>query len=87
MGRMISRNDTALHRNTHDRNHPIARGARLARHLAIAAWRPCRALEQLLEEVDRAGCEAVNRLVVLRARAALDAARPYLEDAEGEIWR
>lgn len=86
MGRMISRNDTALHRNTNDRNHPLARGARLARHLSIAAWRPCRALEQLLAEVSRVGC-GVNVAVVLRAREALDAARPYLEDAEGDIWR
>lgn len=86
MGRMISRKDTALHRNTNDRNHPIARGARLARHLAIAAWRPCRALEELLQEVARTGCR-VNGVVVLRARQALDAARPYLEDAEGDMWR
>lgn len=86
MGRMISRNDTALHRTTNNRNHPVARGARLARHLAIAAWRPCRALEQLLDEVARAGCR-VNGAVMLSARQALDAARPYLEDAEGDIWK
>jgi antirestriction protein ArdC len=86
MGRMISRNDTALHRNTHDRNHPIARGARLARHLSIAAWQPLRALEQLIHEVEACRCQ-VNHAVMLRARAALDAARPYLNDDTGEIWK
>jgi hypothetical protein len=86
MGRMISRNDTALHRNTYDRHHPIARGARLARHLAIAAWRPLRALESLIDEVDACGCP-VNRAVLLRARAALEHAMPYLEDQEGEVWK
>jgi len=86
MGRMISRNDTALHRNTHDRNHPIARGARLARHLAIAAWRPLRALEDLLAEVDACGCQ-VNSVTKLRARSALEAAMPYLEDQTGEVWK
>jgi len=86
MTRMISRNDTALHRNLHDRNHPIARGARLARHLAVAAWRPIRALDDLLAEVDACGCE-VSSLVKLRARAALEAARPYLADESGEVWR
>lgn len=86
MGRMISRNDTALHRNTNDRNHPIARGARLARHLAIAAWRPLRSLEALIDEVDACGCQ-VNRAVLLRARADLEHAMPYLEDQEGEIWK
>jgi hypothetical protein len=86
MGRMISRNDTALHRNTNDRHHPIARGARLARHLAIVAWRPVRALEQLLGEVDRCGCEC-NRLVVLKAREAVERALPYLKDETGELWK
>ena len=86
MGRMISRNDTALHRNTNDRNHPIARGARLARHLAIAAWRPLRSLEALIDEVDACGCQ-VNRAVLLRARAALEHAMPYLEDQTGEVWK
>jgi hypothetical protein len=86
MGRMISRNDTALHRNTNDRHHPIARGARLARHLAIAAWRPLRALEDLLADVDACGCQ-VNSATKLRARAALEAALPYLEDQTGDIWK
>lgn len=86
MGRMISRADTALHRNTHDKNHPIARGARLARHLAIAAWRPLRALESLIDEVEACGCP-VNRAVMLRARAAMEAAMPYLEDQTGEVWK
>lgn len=86
MGRMTSRNDTALHRNTHDRNHPIARGARLARHLVIAAWRPLRALEDLLDEVERTEAQ-VNRAVILRARAALEHAMPYLEDQTGDIWK
>lgn len=86
MGRMISRNDTALHRNTNDKNHPIARGARLARHLVIAAWRPLRALEDLLDEVERTGAP-VNRVTILRARAALEHAMPYLEDQTGEIWK
>jgi hypothetical protein len=86
MPRMTSRNDTALHRNVNDRNHPIARGARLARHLVIAAWRPLRALEDLLDEVERTGAP-VNRVTILRARAALEHALPYLEDADGEIWK
>lgn len=86
MGRMISRNDTALHRNTHDKNHPIARGARLARHLAIAAWRPLRSLERLIEEVDRCQCP-VSRVVLMQARAALEQAMPYLEDQTGDIWK
>jgi hypothetical protein len=83
---MTSRNDTALHRNTNDRNHPMARGARLARHLVIAAWRPLRALESLIDEVDACGCQ-VNRAVLLRARSALEHAMPYLEDQEGELWK
>jgi len=86
MPRMTSRNDTALHRNVNDRNHPIARGARLARHLVIAAWRPLRALEDLLDEVERIQAP-VNRVTILRARAALEHALPYLEDADGEIWK
>ena len=86
MSRMTSRNDTALHRNTNDKNHPMARGARLARHLVIAAWRPLRALEDLLDEVERTRCP-VNSATVLRARAALEHAMPYLEDADGEIWK
>lgn len=86
MGRMISRNDTALHRNTHDRNHPIARGARLARHLVLASTRPTRALQALLNEVDRLGCP-VNTAIKLRARTALEGALPYLEDQEGGIWK
>ena len=86
MPRMTSRNDTALHRNVNDRNHPIARGARLARHLVIAAWRPLRALEDLLDEVERIQAP-VHRVTILRARAALEHAMPYLEDADGEIWK
>lgn len=86
MGRMISRNDTNLHRNVNDRNHPIARGARLARHLVIAAWRPLRALQDLLVEVERTRAP-VNSVVVLRARAAVEQAMPYLEDQDGEIWK
>lgn len=86
MGRMISRNDTYLHRNVNDRNHPIARGARLARHLVIAAWRPLRALQDLLVEVERTRAP-VNSVVVLRARAAVEQAMPYLEDQDGEIWK
>jgi hypothetical protein len=86
MAKNCSRADTALHRNVHDRNHPIARGARLARHLVVAAWRPLRALEDLLDEVERTG-SPVNRLVVLRARQALENARPYLRDEDGSIWK
>lgn len=86
MGRMISRNDTALHRNVHDKSHPMARGARLARHLVFAAWRPVRSLRDLLDEVERCRCP-VNKAVILRARAALEGAIPYLEDQEGDIWK
>jgi hypothetical protein len=86
MGRMISRNDTALHRNTHDKHHPIARGARLAHHLAIAAWRPLRALEALIDEVEASGV-TVNKVVMLRAKAALEHALPYLEDQNGDVWK
>ena len=86
MPKNCSRADTALHRNVHDRNHPIARGARLARHLVVAAWRPLRALEDLLDEVERTG-SPVNLLVVLRARQAVENARPYLLDEDGSIWK
>lgn len=86
MGRMTSRNDTALHRNVYDRNHPIARGARLARHLVFASTRPTRALQALLFEVERLGCP-VCKVVKLRAKTALDGALPYLEDQEGAIWK
>ncbi len=86
MPKNCSRADTALHRNVHDRNHPIAKGAQLARRLVIVAWRPLRALEHLLDEVERTRCP-VNRLVVLRARQALDEARPYMNDEEGDQWR
>lgn len=84
--RITSRNDTALHRNTHDPRHPLARGARLARHLVFAAWRPVRALQELLCEVDRHGLP-VDPVVRLKARTALDGALPYLNDETGEVWR
>lgn len=86
MSRQISRADTALHRNVHDARHPLARGARLARHLAIAAFRPTRSLQELISEIDRRRLE-VDRVVLLRARMALDAAAPYLHDETGEVWR
>jgi len=86
MGRMISRNDTALHRNTNDRNHPVARGARLARHLVFAAWRPLRALDAMLVEIDRTGWRG-DPAVVFQARLARDGGWPYLEDETGEVWR
>jgi hypothetical protein len=54
--------------------------------LVIAAWRPLRALEDLLDEVERTQAP-VNSVTVLRARAALEHAMPYLEDADGEIWK
>lgn len=86
MARMISRNDTAHHRNTHDRNHPIARGARLARHLVFAAWRPLRSLDELLREIDRVGWNG-DPAVVFHARLARDGAWPYLEDETGDVWK
>lgn len=86
MSRMISRADTAHHRNCHDSRHPLARGARLARHLAIAAFRPTRSLQELIREIDRAPCK-LDSVVLLRARVALDAALPYLTDETGEVWK
>lgn len=86
MARMISRNDTALHRNTHDKRHPLARGARLARHLLFAAWRPLRALDALLREIDRTRWPG-DPAIVLQARLARDGGWPYLEDETGEVWK
>lgn len=86
MARRCSRNDTALHRNCHDQRHPLARGARLARHLVFAAWRPVRSLEEVLGEIDRQRLP-IDRVVLLRARTALDGALPYLNDESGEVWR
>jgi hypothetical protein len=86
MTRMASRNDSAHHRNQHDAGHPMARGARLARHLAIAAWRPCRALQEVLDEVERCRCP-LNSVVLMRARIALEGAMPYLQDDTGEVWK
>lgn len=85
-GRQISRADTALHRSSHDSRHPVARGARLARNLVFAAWRPVRALQGLLAEVDRVGWPG-DPAVVVKAKAALDGALPYLHDETGEVWR
>lgn len=84
--RQTSRNDTALHRNTHDTSHPTNWLGRKAFHLSRAAWRPLRALDELLREIERSGC-AVNTVVVLRARNARDVGWPYLEDETGEVWR
>jgi len=86
MPRLASRNDTAHHRNLHDQRHPLARGARLARHLVFAAWRPVRSLQELLGEIDRHR-HPVDRVVLIRARTALDGALPYLQDETGEVWR
>ena len=86
MAKNCSRADTALHRNVHDPKHPLAQGAQLARRLVVVAWRPLRALEDLLKEVEQTRAP-VNRLVVLRARQALDEARPYLLDEEGSKWK
>lgn len=86
MPRQVSRADTALHRNTHDPSHAIARNGRLAWHLSMAAWRPLRALNALIVEVERTGC-GVNSVVMLQARRARDAAWPYLTDDTGEIWK
>lgn len=89
MARQISRNDTALHRCTHRKASnvlPVVAQGRLAAHLSIAAWKPLRALDELLCEIDRCRCD-VDRLVVLRAKAARDQAWPYLVDEDGRVWR
>lgn len=84
--RRASRNDTALHRNAHDRGHALTKFGRLQFHLSRAAWGPTRALDELLREIDRVGC-GLNTVVVLRARTARDTAWPYLIDETGEVWQ
>ena len=86
MPRHASRNDTALHRCTHKADHEIVRSGRLAYHLTKCAWRPLRALAELIEEVERRGA-AVNTVVLLAAKTARDQGWPYLEDQDGEVWR
>ena len=86
MPRTTSRNDTALHRCTHKADHEIVRSGRLAYHLTKAAWRPLRALADLIDEVERHGA-AVNTVVLLQAKTARDQGWPYLEDETGEVWR
>lgn len=84
--RQVSRNDSALHRNTHDERHPLNWLGRKAFHLSRASWRPLRSLDELLAEIDRVGwlgCPAI----LLRARTARDGGWPYLEDDTGEVWR
>lgn len=85
--RATSRNDTALHRSAHRPDHAVARSGRLAFHLARAAFTPTRCLDELLREIEAAGCAGLNRVIVLRAKAARDAAWPYLTDETGDIWR
>lgn len=88
MSRQISRNDTALHRCTHRQTNllPVVAQGRLAAHLSIAAWKPLRALDELLRELEKTRCQ-VDRLIVLRARSARDQAWPYLTDEDGSVWR
>ena len=86
MPRAASRNDTALHRCTHKADHEIVRSGRLAYHLTKCAWRPLRALAELIAEVERRGA-AVNTVVLLQAKTARDQGWPYLEDEDGEVWR
>lgn len=86
MPRAASRNDSALHRSTHRSDHPIVRGGRLAWHLARASYRPLRALDELLREIERLHLP-VPPLVTLRARDARDTGWPYLTDETGEVWR
>jgi hypothetical protein len=83
---MISRNDTALHRNTHNRQHPIAKGAAMARHVIKASVRPTIALGLLLDEIERCGCD-VNPVVRLRAKVAYEGAMPYVLDDTGDKWK
>ena len=87
MPRNASRNDTALHRCTHKADHEIVRSGRLAYHLTKAAWKPLRALAELIEEVERRGVDGVNTVVLLQAKTARDQGWPYLEDETGEVWK
>lgn len=84
--RRASRNDSALHRNTHDRCHATSRYGRLQFHLSRAAWGPTKALDELLREIDRVGCR-LNAAVLLRSRSVRDTAWPYLMDEMGDVWR
>lgn len=84
--RRASRNDTALHRNTHDERHATNRYGRLQYHLGFAAWRPLRSLDELLDEIERIGWTG-NRAILLRARTARDGGWPYLLDEVGDVWR
>ena len=86
MPRHASRNDTALHRSAHRADHETVRTGRLAYHLTKCAWRPLRALADLIAEVERMGA-AVNTVVLLQAKTARDQGWPYLEDEDGEVWR
>lgn len=87
MPRHASRNDTALHRSAHRPDHDVVRMGRIAHHLTKAAWRPLRALADLIAEVERnRGC-GVNTVVLLQAKVARDQGWPYLTDESGEVWR
>ena len=86
MPRAASRNDTALHRVANNARSPEVARARLAFHLTQAAWKPLRALDELIVEVERVGC-GVSRVTLLRAKAARDIGWPYLTDEDGGIWR
>jgi hypothetical protein len=88
MPRAASRNDSALHRSTHRQANilPVVAQGRLAWHLGRCAWRPLRALDALLEEIDRVG-PPINRLLVLQAKAAREVAWAYMTDETGEVWR
>ena len=65
---------------------PVVAQGRLAWHLGRCAWRPLRALDALLEEIERVRTP-INRLVLLQAREARDAAWVYMTDDTGEVWR
>lgn len=86
MAHVPSRNDTAHHRNLHDQRHPLCRGARIARHLVFAAWRPLRALDAMIAEADRVGWYG-DSAVLAKARIARDGGWPYLTDEVGEVWK
>lgn len=86
MPRATSRNDTALHRLANNARSPEYARARMAYHLAQAAWKPLRALDELIVEVERLGC-GVNRVILLRAKTARDVGWPYLTDEDGSVWR
>ena len=86
MTRAASRNDTALHRSVHRDDHPIVRAGRMAFHLSRASFRPVRALDEIIREVERLRCP-VPALVMLRARDARDIAWPYLLDEDGSVWK